>query len=254
MLTRWQIHENTAPGAGKVCEINEKLFVLSFADVLEEFLTYAVKLEYDTEPDYEKCRKMFKDALKKAKYPLDGKIDFTSPKKAKKVGRTSSPVKKPAVKRKASAASKALRISDSSASASASEDDEDSFEEASAARKSKASPQKRSSKAKRATVLMKDAECQTSPAFVKAAKRQRKALASKAANNPEMEDFAKMAIDSAKKAKKPTTPRKSGGKVEKSKVNSKDEASLENPTPAMLALLAKKAEAESAKKKTKKKA
>ena len=224
-----------------------------FSDVLEEFLTYAVSLEYDTEPDYEKCRKMFKDALKKAKYPLDGKIDFTSPKKVKKVGRTSSPVKQPAVKRKASVASKkALRISDSSASSS--EDDEDSFQEASsAARKSKASPQKRS---KKAAVLTKDAECQTSPAFVKAAKRQRRALASKVANNPEMEDFAKMAIDSAKKAsakKTASSPRKSGGKVEKSKVKN-DEASLENPTPAMLALLAKKAEAESAKKKTKKKA
>ena len=200
---------------------------------------------------------MFKNALKKAKYPLDGKIDFTSPKKVKKVGRTSSPVKKPAVKRKASEAKKALRISDSSASSS--EDDEDSFQEASsAARKSKASPQKRSSREKRAVVITKDAECQTSPAFVKAAKRQRKALASKAsvANNPEMEDFAKMAIDSAKKAsakKTASSPRKSGGKVEKSKVKN-DEASLENPTPAMLALLAKKAEAESAKKKTKKKA
>ena len=128
---------------------------------------------------------------------MDGKIDFTSPKKVKKVGRTSSPVKQPAVKRKASVASKkALRISDSSASSS--EDDEDSFQEASsAARKSKASPQKRSSRAKKAAVLTKDAECQTSPAFVKAAKRQRRALASKVANNPEMEDFAKMAIDSA---------------------------------------------------------
>ena len=94
------------------------------------------------------------------------------------------------------------------------------------------------------------------PCFCEGRERQRRALASKVANNPEMEDFAKMAIDSAKKAsakKSASSPRKSGGKVEQCKVKN-DEASLENPTPAMLALLAKKAEAESAKKKTKKKA
>merc|ERR1712073_60852 len=41
----------------------------------------------DTPPDYDMCRQMFKTALTKAKYPLDGKIDFTSPKKAPKKGR-----------------------------------------------------------------------------------------------------------------------------------------------------------------------
>jgi len=55
--------------------------------VLEEFLNYVVSLEFDTPPDYDMCRQMFKTALTKAKYPLDGKIDFTSPKKAPKKGR-----------------------------------------------------------------------------------------------------------------------------------------------------------------------
>ncbi len=58
-------------------------------EVLLDFLEYANSLEFDSAPDYDKCRKMFKDALTEAKHPLDGKIDFTTPKtplKLKKVG------------------------------------------------------------------------------------------------------------------------------------------------------------------------
>ena len=58
-------------------------------EVLFEFLEYTNSLEFDSAPDYNYCRSIFKDALTKAKHPLDGKIDFTTPKtplKLKKVG------------------------------------------------------------------------------------------------------------------------------------------------------------------------
>lgn len=243
-----------------------------YPDVLETFLDYVVKLEFDTTPDYDKCRKMFSDALKNANYPLDGKIDFASPKKAKKVGRTSGRTSIP-VKRKSSSspikrkpAAKAAK-SKQTAEISSDEDyddDDDSFEV------SKPSPKKSKSKtpAKKISVkspakktitnkaVMKDQGCQTSPAFVKAAdkaKKQRKALSAKAssatANNPEMEEFAEMAINSAKKVsargKKKSTAAASEA-ADASEVE--NNFGMENPTPAMLALMAKKAEANSAKK------
>jgi len=73
-----------------------------YPSVLEEFLEYSKGLEFDTKPDYDLCRDMFKKALKKVKSPYDGKLDFSTPKTSpnKKVG---SPIKSP---KKASAAGK----------------------------------------------------------------------------------------------------------------------------------------------------
>lgn len=213
----------------------EAILTYFFTAVLEEFLNYVVKLEFDDEPDYNKCRKMFQNGLTKAKYPLDGKIDFTTPKKAaaaKKV-RNSSPVKRPArnsspVKRPA-AGKKAVVESSSSSS------DSDENEE----------PIVKKSVAKRAKVAMKDQGCQTSPAFVKAA---RAAKAKLRARNPEMDDFAKMAIKSAKTA----TKKGSGGAAAAAEMEDTENLALSNPTPAMMALMAKKAETDSAKKRKRK--
>jgi len=227
-----------------------------YPDVLEKFLDYVVKLEFETTPDYDKCRKMFSDALTKANYPLDGKIDFASPKKAaKKVGRTSAgPVKRKTsspIKRKAANA-KSKQTAEISSDED-DDDDDDSFEV------SKPSPKKSKSKtpaAKNAVtnkVVMKDQGCQTSPAFVKAAKKQRKALSSKAtsaavagANNPEMEEFAEMAINAAKKVS--ARGKKKSSTASAMASEAENNFGMENPTPAMLALMAKKAEADSAKK------
>ena len=55
------------------------------SEELETFLTYVSQLEFEAKPDYARCKKMFGDALKRRKLPLDGKIDFSAPK---------SPVKK----------------------------------------------------------------------------------------------------------------------------------------------------------------
>ena len=186
-----------------------KIFSHLISDVLEEFLNYVVAMDFDTEPDYDKCRAMFQKALKKAKFPLDGKIDFATPKNAPKKVRRSTP------KRKAKA--------DSSISEAA-EDDDSSDEEVQvktpAAKKTKKSPLK---KVRKEQVAMKDAGCQTSPAFVKAAKAAKRAK-SKLADNPEMDEFANKAMKAAAKA------------------TDENESSLSNPTPAMLALMAKKAD------------
>ena len=45
-----------------------------------DFLEYTNSLEFDSVPDYDRCRKMFRDALVAEKHPLDGKLDFTAPK------------------------------------------------------------------------------------------------------------------------------------------------------------------------------
>ena len=187
-------------------KLGDSFTKMLFLDVLEEFLNYVVAMDFDTEPDYDKCRAMFQKALKKAKFPLDGKIDFATPKNApKKVRNRSTP------KRKAAADSSISEV-------------EDSFEEVQvttpAAKKTKKSPLKKVSK-----VVMKDAGCQTSPAFVKAAKAAKRAKSKLAtAENPEMDQFAKKAVKAASKA------------------IDENESCLSNPTPAMLALMAKKAE------------
>ena len=55
------------------------------SEELETFLTYVAQLEFEARPDYARCKKIFSDALKRRKLPLDGKVDFSAPK---------SPVKK----------------------------------------------------------------------------------------------------------------------------------------------------------------
>ena len=237
-------------------------YIISSTDVLETFLNYVVKLEFDTTPDYDKCRKMFSDALTSANYPLDGKIDFASPKKAKKVGRTSIPVKRKSssspIKRK-SAATKSKRTAEISSSDD--DDDDDSFSPKKSKSKTPAKklagnsnlPAKKASIANK--VVMKDQGCQTSPAFVKAAdkaKKQRKALSAKAsslatANNPEMEEFAEMAINSAKKVSS-ARGKKNSSMASEAVAEAENNFGMENPTPAMLALMAKKAEVDGAKK------
>ena len=168
---------------------------------------------------------MFKSALTKAKYPLDGKIDFSTPKNApKKVSarKKSSPLKR-----------KVLNYST-----------EESEPENSEPKKTKK--------------IMKDQGSQTSPAFVKAAKAAKRTMRSKKIpENPEIEEFVAMAKKSAKKAvsendngskmvKTPAKKAKSPGK--KARVSDKTAKtppkndSMSNPTPAMLALMAKKAE------------
>ena len=56
------------------------LNVLPFLVELESYLTYVSSLEFDTLPDYDRCRTIFRDGLKKRKLPLDGKVDFSAPK------------------------------------------------------------------------------------------------------------------------------------------------------------------------------
>jgi len=143
------------------------------------------------------------------------------PKKPKKVGRTSSPVKR-----------KASKVSLSS--------DEESFEQTKPSTKTR-----RKSPAKK--VLMKDQSCQTSPAFVKAAKKRKTAAkASKASANPEMEDFEKLAINSAKMATSKRATKSPTAKPKKALDDGDD-----NPTPAMSALKAKKATCKTTKRTTK---
>ena len=62
--------------------------MMRFTEELETFLTYVAQLEFEAKPDYVRCKKIFSDALKRRKLPLDGKIDFSAPK---------SPVKKVSV-------------------------------------------------------------------------------------------------------------------------------------------------------------
>lgn len=57
----------------------------SLSDVLFDYLEYANSLEFDSVPDYDRCRKMFRDALLAEKHPLDGKLDFTAPKQKLKL-------------------------------------------------------------------------------------------------------------------------------------------------------------------------
>ena len=60
---------------------------VDYPDVICEYMKYVASLDFDTEPDYDGVRKMFRDALSKKGYPLDGKLNFCLPPKA-------SPVKK----------------------------------------------------------------------------------------------------------------------------------------------------------------
>ena len=49
-----------------------------YPGVLQEYLSYVMSLEFDTEPNYKKCRNMFEKALREEKCPLNGKLDFST--------------------------------------------------------------------------------------------------------------------------------------------------------------------------------
>ena len=207
---------------------------------------------------------MFETALKAAGCKLDGKIDFSTPKKAPKKVRTSSPRKRKS----------AVLVSDEDTADADDSDTDESFAKEKSVKKRK-SPVAGTSKAtpvpkprtkkpamspeksvKKTTVTkskvnMKDQGCQTSPGFVKAVKAARK---KKPVQNVEMDEFVKESISAAKKAVKKTpakkSPKKSPAKKAKTE-NGNGEAALSNLTnltPAMLAVMAKKAENSSAKK------
>ena len=240
------------------------MYVICITAVLEEFLNYVESLEFQVEPDYNKCRKMFETALKAAGCKLDGKIDFSTPKKAPKKVRTSSPRKR-----------KSAVFDEDTADDS---DTDESFAKEKSGKKRKSPvagtsktpvPKPRTKKAamspeqsvKKTTITkskvnMKDQGCQTSPAFVKAVKAARK---KKPVQNVEMDEFVKESISAAKKAVKKTPVKKTPAKKSPQKTpavkakteNGNSEAALSNLTnltPAMLAVMAKKAENSSAKK------
>ena len=50
--------------------LGKYLVTFSISDVLYNFLVYVDSLEFEAEPDYDRCRKMFRDALQKSKHPL----------------------------------------------------------------------------------------------------------------------------------------------------------------------------------------
>ena len=212
---------------------------------------------------------MFETALKAAGCKLDGKIDFSTPKKAPKKVRTSSPRKRKS----------AVLVSDEDTADAEDSDTDESFAKEKLVKKRKSPvagtskappvPKPRTKKAamspeksaKKTTVTkskvnMKDQGCQTSPGFVKAAKAARK---KKPVQNVEMDEFVKESISAAKKAVKKTPAKKTAAKKSPNKTpavkakteNGNGEAALSNLTnltPAMLAVMAKKAENSSAKK------
>ena len=217
---------------------------------------------------------MFETALKAAGCKLDGKIDFSTPKKAPKKVRTSSPRKRKS----------AVLVSDEDTADADDSDTDESFAKEKLVKKRKSPvagtskaappiPKPRTKKAamspeksaKKTTVTkskvnMKDQGCQTSPGFVKAAKAARK---KKPVQNVEMDEFVKESISAAKKAVKKTPAKKTPAKKSPNKIpavkakteNGNGEAALSNLTnltPAMLAVMAKKAENSAKKPRTKK--
>jgi len=50
-----------------------------YPEILEEYLNYVVSMEFDAVPNYDKCRKMFEQGLKKENCALNGKLDFSKP-------------------------------------------------------------------------------------------------------------------------------------------------------------------------------
>lgn len=54
----------------------KKLFSKGVPDAVMEFMKYVAKLQYNDTPDYEKCRKIFHNALKVLKYPTSGDLEL----------------------------------------------------------------------------------------------------------------------------------------------------------------------------------
>ena len=232
---------------------------------LEEFLQYTIGLEFDTEPDYDWVRNLFKGALKKRKYPLDGKIDFTTPKSPVKK------VRKPMAPKRANSARSSSSTSDSPTPAKVPAKKTAAAAAKSSGKKTAAVKAKPKTKAEKRLLAEEEESsssssiesvsvgCQTSPAFVKAAKAAKRAKKA----NPELEEFTEMAISSAKKAatrqqrgtpkaakKSPAAAKRRSGSTSRSRSCGGDDGVddvFANPTPAMKALLEKKAAKEAEK-------
>ncbi|QQP40761.1 Uncharacterized protein FKW44_014914 [Caligus rogercresseyi] len=199
-----------------------------YPDVLEKFLNYTVGLEFDTKPDYDLCRSLFKDELRRLRLPSDGKIDFSSSSRSsqKKVGNHNLVGgKKQQAKQEESeeeeAADESMEIDDET------EEEEEEFKTPRSRRRNK-------------THLV-DTGVQTSPAFVKAArtaaKKKKEGGGRKrrdSSSDEEMSAFIKKSKAAAKKALN------SAPKKRKKQSDDDSNDGLDNPTPAMLAIMQKR--------------
>jgi hypothetical protein len=52
--------------------------LFSILVVLEKFLKYVISLGFETKPDYEYCRKLFRQGLREAGYKDDGRLQLDS--------------------------------------------------------------------------------------------------------------------------------------------------------------------------------
>uniref|UniRef100_A0A1I8PJ03 non-specific serine/threonine protein kinase n=1 Tax=Stomoxys calcitrans TaxID=35570 RepID=A0A1I8PJ03_STOCA len=80
-----------------------KLFLKSVPDAVLEYMKYVAKLQYNETPDYEKCSRIFQNALKVLRVPNNGDLDFklkgtnndNMPSTSKAKPTTTAKVKKP---------------------------------------------------------------------------------------------------------------------------------------------------------------
>ena len=214
---------------------------------LREFLEYTASLDFDTEPDYDRCRNFFKAGLKKRRLPCDGKLDFSATGKtptAKKVGTTrkSSPVKRAASSPRKRTAAKKKQVE--------TETESESDEEVQVVKKRTAKikiddGKKAKGSGKKKAATFKDTGCQTSPAFVAKAKAAAAAKKRRAANGDDDDDNDMDAfVEKAKKAARAAGARNG---TPKAKGKASDDNGLANPTAAMLELMEKKAQSQTKK-------
>jgi hypothetical protein len=174
-----------------------------------------IALEFAAKPDYDRCRNIFKEGLKRRGLPQDGKFDFfgDATDLPRQESSSLSPVK--AERRPAVATATTPKA-----------------------------PVKRRRRA--STVKYADSSSQTSPVSFKSPKEEE----DKSENGgvDQMDDFAKKSANAAKAPTKVMRNRSLSvlGKVSKS--SERNAESLANPTPAMMALMAKKSDIEKEKK------
>ena len=221
----------------------------NYPGALKEFLNYVTNLDFQQEPNYNKCRLFFQKGLKNEGNSLDGKLDFNiiSPAKSAKKSPTKRYGKRKETKHKETDSS-AEFIMDDSGEVQISGDVSNDVP----------SPKKRnrrpvklvnsppsgktqrkmeglSIKVKKPTY--KESASQTSPNFVqnaRAAAKVKKAAA--LARSNEMEEFAEKAKAAAINAKRKTPSKFKTSDVE----NAENNIPMENPTPAMLEIMRKK--------------
>ncbi|XP_067630634.1 nucleosomal histone kinase 1 [Eurosta solidaginis] len=64
-----------------MADINNSLklaYAKGVPDAIAEYMKYVAKLEYNEKPDYDRCRKIFNNALKTMKIPNSGELQFTT--------------------------------------------------------------------------------------------------------------------------------------------------------------------------------